>query len=123
MKTIVSLIDRPNGAGLEGKVPAHFRVSWREGRRAPAPFRVRPREGERAPAPFRVRSREGGIMKTIGSMIDRPSGACLAGGCAPAHFRVSWQEGGARPHPLGIACGKETERQHLLRYVRGQEVL
>ena len=92
MKTIGSLINRPNGACLEGgRAPAHFRVSWREGGRAPAPFRVRPREGERPPAPFRVRSREGGIMKTIGSLIDRPNGACLEGGRAPAHFRVSWR--------------------------------
>ena len=104
MKSIGPLVDHPNGACLAGGcAPAHFRVSWREGGRAPAPFRVRPLEGERAPAPFRVRpregerapvpsrarSREGGIRKTIGSLIDRPDGACLAGGRAPAHFRVS----------------------------------
>ena len=59
-------------------------------------------------------------MKTIGSFIDRPNGACLAGGRAPAHFRVSWKEG-ERPQPLGFARGKESERPHPLGFDRGKE--
>ena len=67
-------------------------------------------------------------MKTIGSFIDRPNGACLAGGRAPAprvrlreggpssHSSIVrtgpvWQEGG-HPHTLGFAGGNGGERPH-----------
>ena len=61
-------------------------------------------------------------MKTIGSFIDRPNGACLAEGRAPAHLRFRGKEG-ERPHTLGFARGKESERPHLVGFVRGKKVL
>ena len=59
-------------------------------------------------------------MKTIGSFIDRPNGACLAGGRAPAHFRVRWREGGRAPAPLRVRP-REGERAPALVRVRPRE--
>ena len=41
-------------------------------------------------------------MKTIGSFIDRPNGACLAVSRAPAYFRVRRREGGQALAPIGL---------------------